>query len=394
MSNKIIIIGGGISGITTALMLQLLGYDTTVYAEYLVGDAPDDPRFASCYPAASIIPHSVQTGYLDILFPDSQKVFEALFKKGFPGMKIHRHFEVFEFTVNEPKYTSFLKNYTLVQYLDEDFLPKRNTDQKLYGWAFDCYIAEFPVYIKQLYKLYKQKGGTILKKNIKRDEVKELQAEVVINCSGIWSNELFEDRAAFKITRGHIVHVLNKSKIKNANGHVCSYNYTPDSSVYASPGGDFCDVYFYPIGDKWVLGGSREIGLLDENNQWKGRGCDETIKVDGKEIPAQIIELNKAILENTYQANLQFYKELKSFIGYRFERDDPHKGLRLEKTEEFSKTIIHNYGHGGAGVTLSWGCALRVAELLEESISSSSPFEGGKELLEILRERFEGDDVF
>ncbi len=37
---------------------------------------------------------------------------------------------------------------------------------------------------------------------------------------------------------------------------------------------------------------------------------------------------------------------------------------RLEKEQINEKLIIHNYGHGGAGVTLSWGCALEVEDLL------------------------------
>ncbi len=39
-------------------------------------------------------------------------------------------------------------------------------------------------------------------------------------------------------------------------------------------------------------------------------------------------------------------------------------GPRLERVEAGGKVIVHNYGHGGAGFTLSWGSASLVAELL------------------------------
>jgi D-amino-acid oxidase len=39
-------------------------------------------------------------------------------------------------------------------------------------------------------------------------------------------------------------------------------------------------------------------------------------------------------------------------------------GVRLERDQlRDGRTVIHNYGHGGAGFTLSWGCAREVLEL-------------------------------
>ena len=40
--------------------------------------------------------------------------------------------------------------------------------------------------------------------------------------------------------------------------------------------------------------------------------------------------------------------------------------VRLEKEISSDRTIIHNYGHGGSGVTQSWGCAEEVVELVNE----------------------------
>lgn len=42
--------------------------------------------------------------------------------------------------------------------------------------------------------------------------------------------------------------------------------------------------------------------------------------------------------------------------------------LRAEKLD--AKTVIHNYGHGGAGMSLSWGCGQRAAEMALEAISA------------------------
>ena len=38
--------------------------------------------------------------------------------------------------------------------------------------------------------------------------------------------------------------------------------------------------------------------------------------------------------------------------------------LSAEKEHIQERPLVHNYGHGGSGVTLSWGCADEVVELV------------------------------
>lgn len=57
-------------------------------------------------------------------------------------------------------------------------------------------------------------------------------------------------------------------------------------------------------------------------------------------------------------------------VGWR-----PHRkgGVRLEaEVTDAGLLVVHNYGHGGAGVSLSWGCAGDVVKLVEAAFTPKS----------------------
>ena len=46
--------------------------------------------------------------------------------------------------------------------------------------------------------------------------------------------------------------------------------------------------------------------------------------------------------------------------------------VRVEREPLGRAVLVHNYGHGGAGVTLSWGCADDVARLAAQAFPDST----------------------
>jgi glycine/D-amino acid oxidase-like deaminating enzyme len=45
---------------------------------------------------------------------------------------------------------------------------------------------------------------------------------------------------------------------------------------------------------------------------------------------------------------------------------------RLDAMTDSGKFIVHNYGHGGAGITLSWGCAAKVRDIVQSHLVNSN----------------------
>jgi D-amino-acid oxidase len=57
--------------------------------------------------------------------------------------------------------------------------------------------------------------------------------------------------------------------------------------------------------------------------------------------------------------------------GLRPKRDGSY---RLEPETQDDRFIVHNYGHAGAGITMSWGCALEVVDLvLARGVAENEP---------------------
>jgi D-amino-acid oxidase len=375
---RINILGGGISGITTALFLQLCGAKTTLYTD----KRPDqialqlrESSLSSLHAIASVHPQSVRHPQANTLMLRSQNFFAHLASTALCGIRTQRHYQVFEQKQALPEYNDALRVF---RELPSDgkgiaVAPKRNKAKEIYGWYFHSFFCEMPSYFRYLYRLYQDIGGTILLGRLTAEEFFSQSADAYINCAGLWSSEIFrDDKQSTRIIRGHWIKVDIDEMPSDADGRLFSYNYHPHPSVYAKADGTAADVYFYPRTDGWILGGSRQEGIM-RNGDWLGEEthCAE-IEISGIRIPAPVWDLNRQLIKDLTKIDIANYNS-HAYIGFRQTRKGDGPSLRLEQAPHPHPQLFHNYGHGGAGVTLSWGCAIELMNLIRLRLGLDFP---------------------
>ncbi len=373
---NVIIIGAGLSGVTTGILLQLFGVSTQiVYQKKVTEGALDaaslsrselDPRYASLYAAGSVIPHSVRLAedappYLE----NSLYFFRTLAASATTGVRMQRHYELSEEPVSTPAYAKSLSDLQIFEKSDPRTLPRRQSTESIWGWSFDCFFAELPEYISILYRIYQELGGSFCERTLDSRTVRELPTEILVNCAGFHSWSLFDDPSPRIIIRGHLVYVEHPAlRLAFENRGMFSYNYKPLTGVYPVRGEGVGDVYCYPRSDVIIFGGSRECGAVDEDGIWRGKESPgELIEIDGVRVPRPIVDVNSDILRTLFNLSEIHRAKFKAVIGYRSARED---GLRVSREIVASQCVIHNYGHGGSGLTLSWGTALEVLRMLKK----------------------------
>jgi len=239
-------------------------------------------------------------------------------------------------------------------------------------------FVKTPTYYQALFSLFEKLGGSIQHMHITPDQVPQLPGDVLVNALGGTASAVFPDPQPASYLRGVLLLVDSPGLPNHRDaGRPFSYNYTPDPSVYATDNGSSAGVYAYPRRDVWVLGGTKQHGTI-VNGEWTGESITaEFVSIPGinggpdVKVPRPVIELNNQLLHDLTGVSI-LDREMRATFGYRYARDLDGDGVRLDTTQtRDGRLVVHNTGHGGAGVTLSWSCALRVARSVQAWVAQS-----------------------
>lgn len=190
-----------------------------------------------------------------------------------------------------------------------------------FGFALRVPVVDTPRYQAELAARLRDLGG-----RIRRAHLDALPAEgIVVNAAGLGARELATDPSVYPV-RGQVA-VLDNPGLTD---WICD-----EDEV------DGLLTYVLPRRDDVVVGGTAQ-----EHDERAAPDQDEG---------TEILRRARGLVPALAGARLR-----EARVGLRPARP----AVRLEAERSPERLLVHCYGHGGAGVTLSWGCAADVLALV------------------------------
>jgi D-amino-acid oxidase len=323
VAERIAIIGAGVSGLTCGVVLAEHGYRTAIFAKE-TGQLTTSGAAAAVWfpyhvePAERVIPLALRT--FDVLAD-----LACIPATGVSMIQLHQFSRTDEIEI--PDWAIPLSAQRLLS-VATGLLPVRDRAQEggysfKSGFSLRVPLTDTTIYLNYLAERFRKAGGEI-KANVHFTELEDVDSrfELVINCAGMGARELVQDRD-LEPHRGQV------ATVPRIEGLSCAIVCDDSPLMYAIPRTNDC-----------VFGGTNEVG--------------DNLAADPATTSQIVAECSRVL-------NIERPHVIAERVGLRpFRRS----GVRLERDQlSDGRAVIHNYGHGGAGFTLSWGCAREVFEL-------------------------------
>jgi D-amino-acid oxidase len=313
MAPEIVIVGCGVVGLSCAARLAEAGKRVEVWTAARAEHTTSQVAAAFWHPYR-IEPMARASGWAAASYRD----FIALAADPRTGVQLRPGIELFPTVIPDPPWAAAV----------EGFRHARPDELRLgrpHGIVFEAPAIEMPIYLAWLLARVLDRGVTLIERKLDSLAPALAAAPVVVDCAGLGARELVGDDQLYAV-RGQIV--------------VCEQ--VGLERVWLDEHDPAGTTYIIPRSQDVVLG-----GVADEH--------DERLEEDPEQTEA-IVRRCIALEPTLAQA-----RRLRVRVGLRPCRSS----VRLEQERlPDGRRIIHDYGHGGAGVTTSWGCADEVLGLV------------------------------
>jgi D-amino-acid oxidase len=342
VNHRVGIVGAGVSGLTSGIVFAERGYRTAIFAKEI------GQRTTSGAAAALWFPYDVEPA--DKVIPWALKTRRTLIdlaRNPDSGVSLIdlRQFSRAE-EIRIPDWAISLGAQSVIPSEVENGAageaatwrgrpkPERMGSERITslepfksGFSLNVPLTDTTIYLDYLVSRFLKANGEITK-DVRFERLEDIDPKIdlVINCAGIGARELVHD-ADLEPHRGQVAIV---PRIKNF--------------PYAVVCDDAPLMYAIPRKNDCVFGGTNDVS--------------DDLAVDSATTTRMVAECSRAL-------RIERPNILAERVGLRPFRKS---GVRVERAHlRNGRTVIHNYGHGGSGFTLSWGCAEEVVELATDS---------------------------